>query len=66
MPRLRTGLRRHSNASLFGRGNFAGKKFRDARDRGRVFCDTGRFRTIETALSRVSGGKAKEEMVVNL
>jgi hypothetical protein len=48
------------NASLFGSGNSGGKRFREARDGDQVFDDPGRFRTRETALSRVSGGKAAE------
>jgi hypothetical protein len=35
-------------------------KFGKARDRGGIFGDTGRSRATETALSRVSGGKAAE------
>jgi len=57
----RSPLCRHSNASLVGAENFAGKKFREARDCGRVFGDTGRFRATETALiAGASGGKATE------
>jgi Terminase small subunit/NADH:flavin oxidoreductase / NADH oxidase family len=41
-------------------GSSAGKRFGEARDRGGIFGDIGRFRAIETALSRVSGGKAAE------
>ena len=55
-----TGLCRHSNRSLFASGNSAGKRFGEARDRDGIFGDTGRFRVTETALSRVSGGKAAE------
>jgi len=40
--------------------NSLGKRFCEARDRGRILGDTGRFRATETALSRVSGGKAAE------
>ena len=50
----RTGLCRHSNRSLFARGNSAGKEFGEARDRGGIFGGIGRFRATETALSRVS------------
>jgi hypothetical protein len=52
--RTRTGLCRHSKRSLFASENSAGKRFGEARDRGGFFGDTGRFRAIETALSRVS------------
>jgi hypothetical protein len=38
----------------------AGKRFGEARDRGGIFGDTRRFRATETALFRVSGGKATE------
>jgi hypothetical protein len=58
--RTRTGLCRHSNPSLFASGNSAGKGFGVARDRGGIFGDTGQLRAAETALSRVSGGKATE------
>jgi hypothetical protein len=40
--------------------NSAGKKFDEARDRGAIFDDMGRFRSIETALSCLSGAKATE------
>jgi hypothetical protein len=36
----------------------AGKTFAEGRDGGGFFGDTSRFRATETALSRVSGGKA--------
>jgi hypothetical protein len=58
--KTRTGLCRHSNPSLFASGNSAGKGFGVARDRGGIFGDTGKLRAAETALSRVSGGKATE------
>jgi hypothetical protein len=58
--RTRTGLCRHSNQSLFASGNSAGKKFGEARDWGGIFGDAARFRAAETALSRVSVGKAAE------
>jgi hypothetical protein len=58
--RTRTGLCRHSNRSLSGTGNSAGKEFGEARDWGANFGDNGRFRAAETALSRVSAGKAAE------
>ena len=56
----RTGLCRHSNRSLFASWNSAGKRFGEPRNRGGIFCDTGRFRAVETALSRVSVGKTAE------
>jgi hypothetical protein len=55
----RTGLCRHSNQSLSATGNSAGKKSGEARDRGGIFGGTGRFRTTETALSRVSGQQSR-------
>jgi hypothetical protein len=58
--RARTGLYRHSNQSLFASENSAGKKFIEARHRGGIFGATRRFRAPETALSRVTGGKATE------
>jgi hypothetical protein len=58
--RTRTGLCRHSNRSLSGTGNSAGKEFGEARDWGANFGDNGRFRATETAPSRVSDGKAAE------
>jgi hypothetical protein len=58
--RTRTGLCQLSNQSLFARGNSAGKRFGEARDRGGIFGDTGRVWAVETALTRVSGGKAAE------
>jgi hypothetical protein len=60
---MRTGLFRHSNQSLFARGNSPGKKFGEARDWTGIFADTGRFRATKTALSRVSGRKAAENRV---
>ena len=58
--KTRTGLCRHSNRSLFASGNSAGKRFGEARDRAAFLGDTSRFRAAETALSRVSAGKAAE------
>jgi hypothetical protein len=51
---------RHSNRSLLATGNSAGKEFAEARDCGGIFGDTSRFRTTETALSRVCACKAAE------
>jgi hypothetical protein len=55
--------RHAANASLFGSGNSAGKKFSEARDRGGIFSDIGRFRATETGipprLLRQSRGKSK-------
>jgi hypothetical protein len=53
-------LWRHSNRSLFARGNSAGKRFGEARDWGGTFGEISRFRATETALSGVSSGKAAE------
>ena len=39
---------------------FAGKRFGESRDWGGIFGVTGRFPEAETALSRVSRGKAAE------
>jgi hypothetical protein len=58
--KTRTGLCRHSNRSLFASGNSAGKRFGKARDSAGIFGDIGQFCVTETALSRVSGGKATE------
>jgi hypothetical protein len=55
-----TGLCRHSNRSLFASRNRAGKRFAEARDWGGILGDSGRFQVTETALSRVSAGKAAE------
>jgi hypothetical protein len=55
-----TGLGRHSNRSRFASRNRAGKRFAEARDRAGIFDDTGQLRAAETALSRVSAGKAAE------
>ena len=44
----------------FATGNSVGKGFGEARDLGGIFADASRFRTAETALSRVSGAKAAE------
>jgi len=41
-------------------GNSAGKTFGEARDSAAIFSDIGQFWVTETALSRVSGGKAAE------
>jgi hypothetical protein len=46
--------------SLSATGNSVGKKFSEARDRGGIFGDASQFPATETALSRVSGGKAAE------
>jgi hypothetical protein len=56
----RAGACRHSNRSLCATENSAGKRFAEARDWAGIFGDNGRFRAIETAISRVSGGKAAE------
>ena len=56
----RTGLCQHSNQSLSPHAKSGGKKFGEARDRGGVFRDIGRFRAAETVLSRVSGAKTTE------
>jgi hypothetical protein len=58
--RTRTDLYRHSNQSLLAGENSDGKGFDEARDWAGFFRDTGRFRATETALSRVSSGKATE------
>jgi hypothetical protein len=48
------------NLSLFATENSAGKRFGEAGDRAGIFGDAGRSPAAETALSRVSGGKAAE------
>jgi hypothetical protein len=58
--RTQTGLCRRSNRSLFASRNRAAKRFGEAGDRGGIFSDMSRFRAAETALSRVSAGKAAE------
>ena len=58
--RTQTRLRQHSNPSLFVSENSAGKRFGEARDPAGIFGDGGRSWAAETALSRVSGGKAAE------
>jgi hypothetical protein len=60
LDETRTGLCRYSNQSLFAAGNCARKMFGEARDWADIFGDIGQFWTRETALSRVSGGKAAE------
>jgi hypothetical protein len=56
----RTGLCRHSNRSLCTGENSARKKLGEARDLAGISGDKSRFGAAETALSRVSGGKASE------
>jgi hypothetical protein len=58
--KARTSLCRHSNPSLSASANSAGKRFGEARDQAGIFGDAGRSWAAETALSRVSGGKAAE------
>jgi hypothetical protein len=58
--RIRTGLCRCSNRSLFAGANSAGKRIGEARDWAGFFGDTCQFQAVETARSRVSGGKAAE------
>jgi hypothetical protein len=60
MVQTRTSLCRHSNQSLRAAENSAGKRFGEARDWAAIFGDVRRSRATETALSRVSGGKAAE------
>jgi hypothetical protein len=52
--------RKIPDESLSPHAKSAGKKFGEARDRGGIFGDTGRFRATETALAGASGGKAAE------
>jgi hypothetical protein len=52
-------FQKNSARSLFARRNFARKKFGEARDWAGIF-GRGAFRARETALPRISGGKATE------